>query len=55
MAGVTPALNEAVGANNWKVDIENPDKVLTVTVEGTSAQDIIQAVQKAGFAAEVRA
>ena len=55
VAGVTPALNEAVGENNWKVDIQNPDKILTVEAEGTNAQEIIQAVQKAGFMAEERA
>lgn len=55
VAGVTPALNEAVGEDNWKVDIQNPEKILTVVTEGTSAQDIIKAVQKAGFTAEARA
>ena len=55
VAGVTPALNEAVGEDNWKVDIQNPEKILTVVTEGTSAQDIIQAVQKAGFTAEAKA
>lgn len=55
VAGVTPALNEIAGENNWKVDIQNPDKILTVAAEGTTAQDIIQAVQKAGFTAEVKA
>ena len=55
VAGVTPALNESVGENNWNVDIQNPDKILTVLAEGTNAQEIIQAVQKAGFTAEARA
>ena len=55
VAGVTPGLNDAVGENNWQVDIQNPDKILTVVAEGSSAQDIIQAVQKAGFTAEARA
>ncbi|MDQ2752485.1 MAG: heavy metal transport/detoxification protein, partial [Bacteroidota bacterium] len=33
IAKVTPALNEAVGKGNWKVDTQNPKKVLTVTTD----------------------
>jgi len=51
VAKVTPFLNEAVGDDNWEVDINNPSKVLTV-VNGASEAKIIEAVQKAGFKAE---
>lgn len=51
VAKVTPFLNEAVGDDNWEVDINNPSKVLTVVNE-VSEEKIIEAVQKAGFKAE---
>ncbi|MGE0771546.1 MAG: heavy-metal-associated domain-containing protein [Cyclobacteriaceae bacterium] len=51
VANTTPYLNEAVGEDNWEVDIENPSKVLTVVGDYTKEQ-IIEAVKKAGYKAE---
>ncbi|WP_020598314.1 heavy-metal-associated domain-containing protein [Spirosoma panaciterrae] len=50
VATVTPFLNEAVGEGNWKVDIQNPDKVLTV--DTVDAVLVKQTVEKAGYKAE---
>ena len=51
MAAVTPNLNEAVGENNWSVDINNPSKILNV--EADAAEDVImEAVRKAGYKIE---
>ena len=52
IAKVTPALNEVVGESNWRVDTTNPKKVLTVTTENLDEQDVIKAVEKAGYKAE---
>lgn len=52
LTNVTPYLNEAVGANNWEVDLRNPNKVLTVQAAGVSAQQITDAVGKAGYTVE---
>jgi len=52
IAQVTPALNKTVGENNWKVDIENPDKILTVSVAISIKDEVRQAIEKAGFKAE---
>jgi copper chaperone len=52
IAKVTPVLNEVAGENNWKVDITDPKKVLTVTAENLSETDVIKAVEKAGYKAE---
>ncbi|HSC40406.1 MAG TPA: heavy-metal-associated domain-containing protein [Chitinophagaceae bacterium] len=52
IAKVTPALNQSAGENNWKVDIENPDKILTVSANGHTESEIKSAVEKAGFKAE---
>jgi copper chaperone len=48
---VTPGLNETVGEGNWKVDISNPEKVLTVEGEINEAK-LKEALQKVGYKAE---
>lgn len=48
---VTPFLNEALGEDNWEVDYNNPQKILTVVGEPDKSK-VIQAVEKAGYKAE---
>lgn len=51
IAKVTPHLNEALGEDNWGVDITDPSKVLTVL--GDKNETLIRsAVEKAGYKAE---
>jgi len=52
IAKVTPVLNETFGENNWKVDTQNPKKVLTVSIEVDNVNDVVQSVEKAGYMAE---
>jgi len=52
LAKVTPELNKTVGENSWEVDINNPDKILTVVNENVSESDILDAINKAGFKGE---
>ena len=53
MEKVTPVLNETVGEDNWDVDIQAPEKILTVaTDEKVSEDDVVKAMQKAGYKAE---
>ena len=52
IAKVSPTLNEEVGESNWKVDTLNPKKILTVRADNLDEQDVIKAVQKAGYKAE---
>lgn len=53
IAKATPFLDEKVGKDNWEVDIQNPDKVLTVVRDENLGEDeVIKAVQEAGFKAE---
>jgi copper chaperone len=52
IAKVTPTLNETVGEANWKVDIQNPKKILTITTNQLSEEEVIKAVAKAGYKAE---
>ena len=51
VAKATPYLNEAVGEGNWKVDTENPSKILTIVGNADEAK-VIETVEKAGFKAE---
>jgi copper chaperone CopZ len=46
---VTPFLNSVDSIEEWSVDIDNPEKILTVDMEGGSKDEVIQAVVKAGF------
>jgi copper chaperone len=52
VAKVTPTLNQTVGESNWKVNTQNPKKILTVSTENLSEKEVIQAVERAGFIAE---
>jgi copper chaperone len=52
VATVTPELNKTVGENNWTVDLQSPDRVLTVSAEGLTETSIKEAVEKAGYKAE---
>ncbi|WP_162055153.1 heavy-metal-associated domain-containing protein [Pontibacter pamirensis] len=49
---VTPHLNKLEGVEDWKVDTNNPDKVLEVKSDSLNAQQIKTTVEKAGFKAE---
>ena len=51
LAKVTPALNETVGEDNWEVDLQDPDKTLTI-VSDTSENEVIAADKEAGYEAE---
>ena len=52
VAQVTPHLNELEGVRSWEVNIQNPDKILTVIADGAKANSIKEAVTQAGFKAE---
>jgi copper chaperone len=51
IAKVTPGLNEAIGADNWQVDITNPSKILTISDEQKEAK-VKEALAKVGYKAE---
>ncbi|WKN43555.1 heavy-metal-associated domain-containing protein [Tunicatimonas pelagia] len=50
---VTPHLNQVTSVESWEVDTDHPDKVLTVEMQSGSAHDVVEAVEKAGFSAQV--
>lgn len=49
---VSEVLNEKLGANHWKVDISNPEKLLTVTGKQAEEAFIVKWINAAGFVAE---
>ncbi|HLO70415.1 MAG TPA: hypothetical protein VK167_06080 [Flavipsychrobacter sp.] len=53
VANATPHLNKIVGKDNWEVDIQNPEKILSVVSDGyITPEEVINAVVKAGYKAE---
>jgi len=48
VAAVTPALDAAVGAGNWAVDLTRADRELRITAP-VEAEVVITAVQSAGY------
>ena len=51
VAKATPHLDETVGAEQWKVDINDPSKILTVPGHIDESK-VKAALEKAGFKAE---
>jgi copper chaperone CopZ len=53
IATVTPVLNNIAGADNWKVDLASPDKVLSISAD-IDKNAITNALEKVGYKAEVK-
>jgi copper chaperone len=49
---VSPHLDGEKEIAHWEVDINNPDKILTVSTSTLSAEEVENTVKKAGFKAE---
>lgn len=49
---VTPFLNELDNIDAWKVDTDNPDKILEVHLDDSNEELVVEAVKKAGFEIE---
>lgn len=52
LSKVSPLLNSTPGIGQWEVNLENPDKILSVNPERATEDDIRHAVEKAGFKIE---
>jgi len=50
---VAPYLDNAENISNWQVDTESEDKILSVSGEKIDPQKIENALQEAGFKAEI--
>lgn len=45
-------LDQYVGENQWQVDTDNPDKLLTVQNENASVEEIEKIIKSKGFTIE---
>jgi len=52
VAKVSQFLDESVNIKEWNVDLESPDRILTVTGEGINNDLVKDTVMKAGYRAE---
>jgi copper chaperone len=52
IATATPFLNDVVGEDNWAVDTQTAEKVLTIVAEDLSPDMVVKAVHASGFKAE---
>lgn len=52
VAKVTPFLNEEISIKMWNVNVDVPEKTLTVQTNEKSAEKVFNAVRKAGFKIE---
>ncbi len=53
IATVSPELNNLSGITHWEVDLESPDRVLTVESESGDPKQVISALQAVGYQAEL--
>jgi copper chaperone len=51
LSKVSPKLNEQTEIHAWQVDLQDPDRTLTVETDALNPEDIQKAVLKAGFIA----
>ncbi|NBB88384.1 MAG: hypothetical protein GVX96_01165 [Bacteroidetes bacterium] len=52
-AKVEPLLNKSQEVLDWDLDLEDPDRKLTVELAGGNPKNIIELVKKVGFNAEL--
>jgi copper chaperone len=53
IAAVTPHLNGLTKVENWEVDLQTADKILTVNTDSDLGnEEVIQSLEKAGYKAE---
>ncbi|MBC7485874.1 MAG: heavy-metal-associated domain-containing protein [Cytophagaceae bacterium] len=52
VARVTPILNSLHGTEKWNVNTTDPNKILTIETTQLNANEIKQALEKAGFKSE---
>lgn len=50
IATVTPVLNKIAGENKWEVDLQDPDKTLTIESDATESE-IATALKDVGYEA----
>lgn len=49
---VTPFLNELMNIEEWQVNTDHPDKILTVVLDDDNVTAVEKAIAESGFSAE---
>jgi copper chaperone len=49
---ITPFLNNAGGIEHWEVDLNSPDRILTVETFNLTEAEVKEIINKAGYTAE---
>ena len=49
LQSVTPFLNDLDNIDTWKVDTDNPDKILEANLDDENEETVIEAVKKSWF------
>ena len=52
VAKVSPFLDESLNIKEWNVDLDNPDRILTVSGEDLTGDYIKDTLMKAGYKAD---
>lgn len=52
IAKVGPQLDKLDNIENWSVDLQSPDKILTVNTENLQPEEILETVRKTGYIIE---
>ena len=52
IAKITPYMDENLEIKTWKVETDNPEKILTVEGEEITTENVIETLSKAGYTAE---
>jgi copper chaperone len=53
IATVTPFLVNLEGLESWSVDLSDPQRILTADLSGIGPEEVIAALRKAGYTAEL--
>jgi copper chaperone len=53
IATITPIMDRDVRIKSWDVDTLHPDNILSVTAEDISSDEIVAALNEAGYGAHV--
>jgi len=54
-ATVRPHIDAVSGIQKWSVDLSDPKKTITVEGENFNPEEIVEAIRKAGYKAEIAA
>ncbi|MFN8395005.1 MAG: heavy metal transport/detoxification protein [Bacteroidia bacterium] len=52
IATVTPILDQSVGKGNWSVDLANPLRILTISLDEVSGEAIKKGLATVGYQAD---